>query len=109
MRVSFALVNGRRMKKLNKKYLGRDESTDVLAFPMKEKLPDGVYFLGEIVVNADAARRQAREYKVSEKEELARLITHGALHLLGYSDRSKKQREKMKKVEDKIVKCVISN
>ncbi len=91
------------MKKLNKQYLGRDETTDVLAFPVNEKLPDGFYFLGEIVVNADVVKQQAKDYKVSEKEELARLITHGALHLLGYQDKSKEKREKMKKVEDKVL------
>lgn len=94
------------MKKLNKKYLDRDETTDVLAFSMNEELPDGVYFLGEIVVNRDAAKRQAKQYKVSEKEELARLITHGALHLLGFEDKTPANKKKMKLAEDRIVKCL---
>ena len=109
MNIGFALINDEKMKEMNKKYLGGNGSTDVLAFPVKEKLPDGVYFLGEIVVNKDAARRQAKQYKVSEKEELVRLIVHGALHLLGYEDKSKEQREKMKKTEDRILSKIMSN
>lgn len=105
IKIDLALVSDELMQKLNKKYLGRDETTDVLAFPTNEELPDGVYFLGEIVVNKDAARRQAEEYKITEKEELAKLITHGALHLLGYDDKTVVGKKKMKLAEDKVLKC----
>lgn len=109
-KVDFALISDKRMRNLNKQFLGKNETTDVLAFPMKEKLPEGVYLLGEIVVNRDAARRQARrfggqakEYGVLEKEELARLITHGALHLLGFKDKTSVDRKKMKLTEDRVL------
>ena len=108
VKTNLVLVDDEFMSNLNKRHLGVDEPTDVLAFPTKEKLPDGVFLLGEIIVNIDAVQRQTKQYKVSEKEELVRLITHGALHLLGYEDKSKKQREKMKEVEDRVLSKIVN-
>ena len=87
-----------------RKFLGKEETTDVLAFPVKKDLPKGYFHIGEVVVNKEQAVKQASEYGVSLEEELARLFAHGALHLLGYSDKTSKQKGKMSDIEDKIVK-----
>ena len=75
------------MRELNKKYRGKDKSTDVLSFSMRE----GETFpsnekenLGDIVISLDYARRQAKEFEVSLEDEIRRLLVHGCLHLLGY-------------------------
>ena len=73
LKVGLALVNNGKMKKLNRTYRNVNEPTDVLAFPYNEDLPDGTYFLGEIVVNLD---------EVKGKEEVLRRIIHGAKNLL---------------------------
>lgn len=104
LKVDLALVSNSKMKKINSAFLGRNESTDVLAFSMDEKTPDGIYFSGEVIINLEQAKRQARKYGVSLKEELARLITHGALHLLGFEDKTRKGQEKMEKIQEEIVK-----
>lgn len=71
------------MKKLNKKYKGKDYPTDVLSFEINEKTPGGKNYIGDIVVNIDQAKRQAKEYKNTTEEEIAELVAHGMLHLQG--------------------------
>ena len=83
LKISTAFVNDSTMKKLNKEYRGENKSTDVLSFDMNEKLPDGVYNLGEVVINLDKARKQAKEYEVELRDEVIRLVVHGVKSLLG--------------------------
>ena len=71
------------MKKLNKEYLNRDYTTDVLSFDIKENQDDGSLYLGDIVVNKDQAKRQAKDYGNDLEEEISELVGHGVLHLLG--------------------------
>jgi rRNA maturation RNase YbeY len=81
------------MKSLNGTYLDHWHATDVLTFPLHDK---GARMLsGEIYVNIDQVRRQAREYGVSIREETARLVIHGALHLCGYLDATPAQKKRM--------------
>lgn len=73
LKVGLAFVNDQKMRELNKKYRNVDEPTDVLSFPYNEDLPDGTYFLGEVIVNVDEVRGE---------EEILERITHGAKNLL---------------------------
>jgi len=73
LKVGLAFVGDTKIQELNKKYRKIDEPTDVLAFPHNEDLPDGTYFLGEIVVNLD---------EVGGKEAILERIVHGAKNLL---------------------------
>jgi rRNA maturation RNase YbeY len=84
------------MRQINKRFLNHDDVTDVIAFPLE----DGMGMDGEIYVNLDRAKSQAQEYRVSQLEETRRLLIHGVLHLLGYDDGTKKDRERMRKKED---------
>ena len=85
-KISFALVDDKKMRKLNETYRGKKGSTDVLSFEIKEPEDEkGVFLLGEIVVNKDKAREQAKELGHSFEEEVAELVKHGVLHLLGKS------------------------
>jgi probable rRNA maturation factor len=81
--VSVTLSNDSELKKMNKKYLDRDFTTDVLSFEINEKQEDGTLYLGDIVVNKDQAKRQAKDYDNSFEEEISDLVGHGILHLLG--------------------------
>src|SRR5688572_20251218 len=99
---SVAFVSDKRMTALNKLFRGKDSTTDVLSFP---HLPDefaqstqfggrhdeqaeaptlNENFLGDIVVSAEQAARQAKENKLSLDNEIKQLILHGLLHLCGY-------------------------
>lgn len=65
------------------KHRGLDHPTDVLSFEMSQKLPDGTLLMGDIVVDREQAARQAKELGHSVEEEIAFLVAHGALHLMG--------------------------
>ena len=80
--VSISIVGDDEMRKLNKERLGRDYATDVLSFNVEEQTEQGFY-LGDIVVNKDQAERQAMEFDNSLEEEIAELVAHGMLHLMG--------------------------
>jgi len=67
-----------RMRALNRRYRGRDRSTDVLAFPGQGAS------LGDIVISLPYASREARRRGESRRRELDRLLLHGYLHLNGY-------------------------
>jgi rRNA maturation RNase YbeY len=76
---SVALVSDRRIAALNRSYRGQPQPTDVLSFA-----GDGNGYLGDIVISAPTARRQARRYRHSLTEEIQLLMLHGLLHLMGY-------------------------
>ncbi len=95
--VELSLVIGsqERVRQLNLSYLGKDEPTDVLAFSMLPELPaadlapfvappDGMQHLGEVIISYPQAVVQSEEHRHSIKREIAILIIHGVLHLLGY-------------------------
>jgi probable rRNA maturation factor len=81
--LSIALVSDVQIKRLNKRYRNKDKPTDVLSFPIGEKVEDWL-ILGDIVISVDTAKRQAKELGHSLEEELKRLLVHGLVHLLGY-------------------------
>lgn len=81
--VSIAVVSDRRMRALNHQFRGQDAATDVLSFPATH-VPGVSSFLGDIVIAAGVAARQAREAGHPVSTELRVLALHGLLHLLGY-------------------------
>jgi len=104
------------IRKLNRSYRGKDRPTDVLAFAMtslEEKPeadsppfitpPDGVLHLGEVIISYPQAVTQAEEHHHSIKRELAILVIHGVLHLLGYDDEHPEPRQRMLDREQEIL------
>lgn len=77
--INIIIVSDHYIHKLNKQFLNRDYPTDVLAFPIQEKL------WGEIYISKDRAARQAKEQKIDRTQEICNLISHGILHLACYS------------------------
>jgi len=82
--VTVVLAGDRTLARLKGRFLGEPRSTDVLAFPIQETWPDGETHLGDIVISLPTAVRQARRHRHSLERELAILLVHGFLHLLGY-------------------------
>lgn len=84
--LSLVLVSNRRMRTLNRRYRKKDRPTDVLAFPLREGRFSGFRgaLLGDVVISIETAKRQASEFGHSLRAEVARLLVHGVLHLLGY-------------------------
>jgi probable rRNA maturation factor len=77
--VSVLVCGDERMTALNKRYRGKDSTTDVLSFPGEEE----GRVSGDIAISLPALRRNAAAYQVSENEEMKRLLVHGLLHLAG--------------------------
>jgi len=82
--VVVSFVGPQTMQALNKKYRHQDKPTDVLSFTMKEKGLDGKFYLGDIIICLEAARKQAKEHHHSLLREVEILVIHGFLHLLGF-------------------------
>ncbi|MDP2744369.1 MAG: rRNA maturation RNase YbeY [Dehalococcoidia bacterium] len=90
--LSLTVSGDRVVHSLNRDYRGKDATTDVLSFALTAQKgrvkfvlpPDGLRHLGEVVVSYPQAARQARERSHSVERELAILVIHGILHLLGY-------------------------
>ncbi len=109
--LSILFVNDRRMKILNSRYRDVDRTTDVLSFPiytsLKEIPKDNVFFLGDIVINLQKARRQASEYELTFNEEIGRLLIHGFLHLIGYDhEKSRYHKNKMEAKEKELLEAI---
>ena len=108
--ISVFITDDKDMKKLNKEYLNRDYTTDVLSFEIKEQQEDGSLYLGDIVVNKDQAKRQAKTYENDFEEEVSELVGHGVLHLLGIHHKGDgisvdtKSKVALKKFDKKVVK-----
>jgi len=92
LNLSIVFVGESRIKKLNKEYRGKNRVTDVLSFG------DG---LNEIVICLQEVKKNARKFNSNFKKELARVLIHGILHLLGYEhEKEKKEAEKMEKKQE---------
>ncbi len=107
--LSLVLTNDREMKTLNKAYRNKDETTDVLSFPLLEgkKMKSGLKEaipLGDVVISLPQTRRQAANQGKKFNEELALLLTHGILHLLGYDHVTKAQEKRMFGLQKRLLK-----
>lgn len=97
--LSVLLTGNPRIRELNRAYRGIDRPTDVLSFPM-----DDEHMLGDIVISVDKAVEQAERFGVTLEEEMARLMVHGLLHLLGYDHvRGGRQAGKMRAKEAELM------
>jgi rRNA maturation RNase YbeY len=97
--INIVYVSDEKILDINKKFLKHNYVTDVITFDLDEEKK----LIGEIYISADTAERQAKDYKVSLKNELKRLAVHGALHLAGYDDSTDKERAKMTELENKFL------
>ncbi|MEK6732287.1 MAG: rRNA maturation RNase YbeY [Candidatus Omnitrophota bacterium] len=104
--LSLMLVNDMYIRNLNWKYRRSDSATDVLAFPMRDSRGLSGSVLGDVVISAETAQREAKKRKKDFQEELDLYLIHGILHLLGYSDEKPRARKKMREKEREILKLL---
>jgi probable rRNA maturation factor len=116
---SLVITDNEGIRGLNRDYLGKDVPTDVLSFPVQEKVgpdasgqfveaPEGEGYLGDVVVSYPRAVAQAEEQGHSVAEELALLIVHGMLHLLGYDHAIPEERAVMWARQEEILALATS-
>ena len=102
--INFIMVDDAEIKKLNIKYRKVRRITDVISFlVVPEKLA------GDIYISSGRSKRNAKKYGNSWENELAYLVIHGVLHLLGYTDYDVFNKTKMFAKQDKIFKCLVSS
>jgi len=96
------LTNNKMMKKLNKKFRKKNKPTDVLSFPFRNriKIKKNIY-LGDIAISYEIVNKRSKDSNFFL--EFDKMWIHGYLHLLGYDHKSKKDFNKMKKIEDLVI------
>ena len=92
--IHLALTDDARIRVLNREYRKKDKATDVLSFPQfnpreisgrsKKKVEAPGPYLGDLVISTETTLKQAKEFGVTKRAELMRLVVHGVLHLCGY-------------------------
>lgn len=113
-KIAVAFIGQGRMRKLNKKYRKKNRVTDVLAFEEK-RLPfekfsqqlQKIQGLGEVVICLREVKKNAEKFNLTFKRELARVLIHGVLHLLGYDhEKSEKEGKRMRQREEYYLKKI---
>ena len=101
--VTVQLVASPEMARLNETFLGHQGSTDVITFDYADRQQA---LHGDIIVCVDEAITQAKRFHATWQAELVRYVTHGALHLLGFDDRTAQARRRMKSRENALVRAL---
>jgi probable rRNA maturation factor len=106
--VGVAITDSDTVRELNRRYRGEDAPTDVLSFSLDggDEFSAGAVAdaeLGEVVIAFPVAKRQAREAGHSIDAELAHLLVHGVLHLLGYDHQKPREAKVMRAREDALL------
>ena len=113
--VTVLAVSDEQMADYNERFLSREGPTDVLAFPLEQLVPgrppapalNGPPLnLGDVVIAPSYVRKQAEARGVAFEDELALMVTHGILHLLGYDHEDETEAEAMERREAEILKLV---
>lgn len=107
MELSVLCVNSDTMTELNRHHMGKDEPTDVLAFPMDlpgEALGGEPAILGDVVLCPDVAEQQAPAHAKTFTQELDLLLVHGILHLLGHDHGEPAERDLMFGLTDELLR-----
>lgn len=91
---------------LNQEFLSHDTLTDIVTFDLSE---DKTQLVGEIYISVDRVKENAEKFATSYNDELHRVIFHGALHLCGFKDKAKADKEEMRSKENLCLKQYFKN
>ena len=109
--LSVTFVRSRTIHTINRDYRGIYRPTDVISFAIRDdmefEMVEGMNDLGDIFINIDYARKQAKQYGHSYRREIAFLFTHGMLHCLGYDHMKEEDEKVMFALQDEILDPVI--
>lgn len=101
--ITILFVNDKQIRELNLMYRGRDCPTDIISF---DNSMNNKEVLADIVVSTDTAIRNARVFKTTPLYEVYLYVVHGVLHLLGYDDKTAKQRDIMQKKAESLLSSI---
>ena len=104
---SFLLTDDTNIKLLNYKWRKKNNSTNVLSFPVNSFLKEGKYFfIGDIVLSYETILKECKKKKITFKEHFIHLCLHGMLHLLGFDHKDKKDEKVMESTEIKFLSLI---
>jgi len=98
-KVIINFINKRKMIELNLKFLNHNSHTDIITFDNCKKNE----ISGEIFISNYMLKENALKYRQTIDNEAIRLISHGVAHLLGFNDKTKKEKEKMTEIENNFI------
>jgi rRNA maturation RNase YbeY len=91
--------------RINRQFLNHDYYTDIISFDLSDETPG---IVGEIYISIDRVKENASRLGITFREELHRIMIHGALHLCGYKDKFRKQIQLMREKEDFYLRRYLS-
>ena len=97
LNLNYIIVKDEELNKINYKYLNHNTLTDVITFSFSE---NKTVINGEVYISSDRIIENAKLFKCTANEELHRVIFHGALHLCGYKDKTRKDQTEMRRKEN---------
>ena len=95
--INYIFCADKKLREINKEYLNHNYFTDVITFRLSNKNEP---IQSEVYISIDRVKENATNLKLSYKSEIHRVIVHGALHLCGYSDKKKNDKQIMRSRED---------
>lgn len=95
--LTYIFCNDEALLEINSQFLNHHTYTDIITFDLSES---NERLQGEIYISAERVKENAAKYENSYEDELYRVIFHGALHLCGYQDKSKTEKEEMRRQEN---------
>ncbi len=104
--LTYVFCSDKYLLKINKDFLSHDYYTDIISFDLSE-VPGQL--IGEVYISVDRVKDNAKTHGTSLKEELHRVIFHGALHFCGYKDKKPTDAKKMREMEDLWLKAYLPN
>jgi rRNA maturation RNase YbeY len=102
--IHFNFINDKELLSINQEFLKHNTLTDIITFDYCE----GKQINGEIYISIERVKENALRFNVSFQKEIQRVIIHGVLHLCGLKDKSKAEKEKIRKKEDACLKLLSS-
>ncbi len=99
--ITIILCSDEYLLEMNKQHLQHDYYTDIITFDMSEEENT---ISGELYISLDRVKENGGKYKISVEKELYRVMIHGVLHLLGFKDKTKEEKEQMRSKENAMMK-----
>ncbi len=103
--IYFNIISNKELLEINKKHLNHNYFTDVITFNYSNNTKT---IEGDSYISIDFVKSSAKELNINPKEEIKRIIIHSVLHMVGFEDIKKQEKEKMTKLENKYLKLLES-
>ena len=102
--INYIFCSDKFLHRINKEYLKHDTYTDIITFDQSEE-PEKIE--GDIYISVERVEENSALYHVPFQNELNRVMAHGILHLLGFNDKTKNEKEKMRRLEEEMLDSLV--